>query len=149
MSLDGTVYVVRLVEVHVDEISFDGNGRLRWPLLGNDSTPSIDGALLLYDANRPSSVPETSKMLGLFCPGSFRVSLTRSLPYLSYSETFVAASVPFVLVATKCDKTSPDGPFETSFGSYDIHRTSPESPQKQKMCIAVILRDVFSQREGK
>ncbi|KAL3433005.1 ras guanine nucleotide exchange factor domain-containing protein [Aspergillus tetrazonus] len=126
MSLDGTVYVVRLVEVHADEISFDGNGRLRWPLLGNDSIPSIDGALLLYDANRPSSVPETSKML----------------------ETFGAASVPFVLVATKCDKTSPDGPFETSFGSYDIHRTSPESPQKQKMCIAVILRDVFSQREA-
>ncbi|KAL4989535.1 ras guanine nucleotide exchange factor domain-containing protein [Aspergillus falconensis] len=126
MSLDGTVYIVRLVEVHVDEISFDGSGRLRWPLLGNDSPPRVDGALLLYDANRPNSHPETSKLL----------------------ETFVAASVPFVLVATKCDKTSPDGPFETSFGSYDIHRTSPESPQKQKMCIAVILRDVFSQRDA-
>ncbi|KAL4993826.1 ras guanine nucleotide exchange factor domain-containing protein [Aspergillus recurvatus] len=126
MSLDGTVYIVRLVEVHVDEISFDGNGSLRWPMLGNDSLPNVDGALLLYDANRSTSLPETSKML----------------------ETFVAASIPFVLVATKCDKTSPDGPFETSFGSYDIHRTSPESPQKQKMCIAVILRDVFSQRDA-
>ncbi|KAL4973498.1 ras guanine nucleotide exchange factor domain-containing protein [Aspergillus desertorum] len=125
MSLDGTVYIVRLVEVHVDEISFDGNGKLRWSLMGNDSTPSVDGALLLYDASRPTSRPETSQML----------------------ETFVAASVPFVLVATKCDKTSPDGPFETSFGSYDIHRTSLESPQKQKMCIAVILRDVFTQRD--
>ncbi|KAL6234123.1 hypothetical protein BDW75DRAFT_231423 [Aspergillus navahoensis] len=126
MSLDGTVYIVRLVEINVDEISFDGNGRLRWPLLGNDSPPSVDGALLLYDASRPTSHPETSKLL----------------------ETFIVASIPFVLVATKCDKTSPDGPFETSFGSYDIHRTSPESPQKQKMCIAVILRDVFSQRDA-
>ncbi|KAL4907292.1 hypothetical protein BDW74DRAFT_122815 [Aspergillus multicolor] len=125
MSLDGTVYVVRLVEVHTDEISLASNGRLRWPLLGNDSPPSVDGALLLYDADRPSAHPETSRML----------------------DTFVAASVPFVLVATNCDKRSPDGPFETPFGSYDIHRTSPDSPQKQKMCIAVILRDVFSQRE--
>ncbi|RDW70607.1 putative Ras guanyl-nucleotide exchange factor RasGEF [Aspergillus mulundensis] len=125
MSLDGTVYVVRLVEVHTDEVSLASNGKLRWPLLGNDSPPSVDGALLLYDADRPSAHSETSRML----------------------DTFVAASVPFVLVATNCDKRSPDGPFETPFGSYDIHRTSPDSPQKQKMCIAVILRDVFSQRD--
>lgn len=54
-----------------------------------------------------------------------------------------------MLVATKCDKQSPDGRFQTSFGNYDIHRTSPDSPQTQKMCIAVILRDVFRQRDGK
>lgn len=64
-------------------------------------------------------------------------------------DIFAAASVPFVLVATKCDKRSIDGRFETSLGSYDIHRTSPDMPQKQKMCIAVILRDIFSQRDGK
>ncbi|KAL4785361.1 ras guanyl-nucleotide exchange factor RasGEF [Aspergillus varians] len=125
MSLDGTVYVVRLLEVHADEISLCSNGKLRWPRIGSDSPPIVDGALLLHDATQPTTHPETSNML----------------------DIFVAASVPFVLVATKCDKRSPDGQFETSFGSYDIHQTSPDSPQKQKMCIAVILRDVFNQRD--
>jgi DNA-directed RNA polymerase subunit RPC12/RpoP len=54
-----------------------------------------------------------------------------------------------VLVATKCDVRCPEGPLETTLGRYEIHQTSPELPQKQKMCIAVILRDVFSQRDGK
>lgn len=125
MSLDGTVYVVRLVEVHADEVSPGSNGKLRWPRLGNDSPAAIHGALILHDATRPTAHSETSKTL----------------------DIFAAASVPFVLVATKCDKGSIDGRFETSLGSYDIHRTSPDMPQKQKMCIAVILRDIFSQRD--
>ncbi|KAL2821365.1 ras guanine nucleotide exchange factor domain-containing protein [Aspergillus cavernicola] len=125
MSLDGTVYVVRLLEVHADEISLGSNGRLKWPRLGNDSPPTVDGALLLHSATHPAAQPEMLRML----------------------DIFATASVPFVLVATKCDMRNPDGPFETSLGGYDIHRTSPDSPQKQKMCIAVILRDVFSQRD--
>ncbi|KAL4806870.1 ras guanine nucleotide exchange factor domain-containing protein [Aspergillus unguis] len=125
MSLDGTVYVVRLVEVHANEVSPGSNGNLRWPLLGNDTPASIEGALLLHDTTRPTAHSETLKML----------------------DIFAAASVPFVLVATNCDIQTLDGPFETSFGSYEVHRTSPDSPQKQKMCIAVILRDVFSQRD--
>ncbi|KAL4869131.1 hypothetical protein BDV12DRAFT_185364 [Aspergillus spectabilis] len=125
MSLDGTVYVVRLLKVHADEVVPGSNGKLRWPRLGNDTPPTVDGALLLHDATRPTNHSETLRML----------------------DMFAAASVPFVLVATKCDKRNPDGPLETSHGSYELHRTSPESPQKQKMCIAVILRDIFSQKD--
>ncbi|KAL4928566.1 putative Ras guanyl-nucleotide exchange factor RasGEF [Aspergillus undulatus] len=125
MSLDGSVYVVRLVKVQTDEIPLDSNGKLRWPQLGNDSPSTVEGALLLHDATRPTARLETMKMI----------------------DAFAAASIPFVLVATKCDKQSPDEPLETSFGSYDIHRTSPDSPQKQKLCIAVILRDVLSQKD--
>ncbi|KAL2868850.1 putative Ras guanyl-nucleotide exchange factor RasGEF [Aspergillus lucknowensis] len=125
MSLDGMVYVVRLLEVHSSEVSLSNNGKLEWPRLGSDSPATVDGALLLHDASHPATHPETLKML----------------------DIFAAASVPFVLVATKCDIRSPDGPFEASFGRYDILRTSPDSPQKQKMCIAVILRDVFNQKD--
>ncbi|KAL5339078.1 ras guanine nucleotide exchange factor domain-containing protein [Aspergillus crustosus] len=125
MSLDGTVYVVRLLKVHTDEVVPSSNGTLRWPRLGNDTPPTVDGALLLHDATRPTNHPETLRTL----------------------DMFVAAAVPFVLVATKCDQRTPDGPFESSYGSYDLHRTSPESPQKQKMCIAVILRDIFRQKD--
>jgi hypothetical protein len=63
-------------------------------------------------------------------------------------DIFTAVSIPFVLVATKCDIHCAEGPLETTLGRYEIHQTSPELPQKQKMCIAVILRDVFSQRDG-
>lgn len=66
MSLDGTVYVVRLVEVHADKISLCNNGKLRWPRLENDSSPTIDGALVLHDLTRLTGHPETSKMLGLY-----------------------------------------------------------------------------------
>lgn len=68
MSLDGTVYVVRLVEVHANEVSPGSNGKLRWPRLGNDALPSVDGALLIHDTMRPSAQSETSKMLGLRYP---------------------------------------------------------------------------------
>lgn len=64
------------------------------------------------------------------------------------TDILTAGSVPFVLVATKCDLLSPDEPFETSLGGYEIHQTSIEMPHKQKMCIAMILREVFSQRDG-
>ncbi|KAI9371511.1 ras guanine nucleotide exchange factor domain-containing protein [Aspergillus egyptiacus] len=125
MSLDGTVYVVRLLEVHANEISLGSNGRLTWPRLGNESTSTVDGALVLHDSTRPAAHSDTLRLL----------------------DTLVAASVPFVLVATKSDIRSPDGPLETTIASYDIHRISPGSPQQQKMCIAVILRDIFTHRD--
>ncbi|KKK24373.1 hypothetical protein ARAM_000857 [Aspergillus rambellii] len=125
MSLDGTVYVVRLLEMHSREISLTSDGKVQWPRLGNDSPQMVDGVLLLHDATRPETLPEMVEML----------------------ENFATASVPFVFAATKCDVRTPDGPVETSVGSYDVHRTSLESPQAQKMCIAVVLRAVFSQKD--
>lgn len=65
MSLDGTVYVVRLLEVHADEISQGSNGTFKWPLLGNDSPPTVNGALVLHDATRSTSELETLRMIGL------------------------------------------------------------------------------------
>lgn len=83
MSLDGTVYVVRLVKVHADEVSPGSNGKLRWPRLGNDSPATIHGALILHDATRPTAHSETSKTLGLlyllFPRQSLWLKLTRPL----------------------------------------------------------------------
>ncbi|KAL3454513.1 ras guanine nucleotide exchange factor domain-containing protein [Aspergillus insuetus] len=125
MSLDGTVYVVRLLKVHASEISLSDDGKLIWPRLANDSPALVHGVLLLHDASRPATRLETLRTI----------------------DIFTAVSIPFVLVATKCDVRCPEGPLETTLGRYEIHQTSPELPQKQKMCIAVILRDVFSQRD--
>ncbi|EER43411.1 predicted protein [Histoplasma capsulatum H143] len=46
MSLDGTIYLVRLLEIASHKISFDETGRIVWPkFIGEQELPVIDGAL--------------------------------------------------------------------------------------------------------
>jgi hypothetical protein len=66
MSLDGTVYVVRLLKVHASEISLSDDGKLKWPRLANDSPALVDGVLLLHDASRPTTRLETLRIIGLY-----------------------------------------------------------------------------------
>ena len=64
-------------------------------------------------------------------------------------DALTTLSFPFVLVASKCDIRNSDGPFEPQLDNYEIHRTSPESPRSQKMCIALVLRSVIGNKYGK
>jgi GTPase SAR1 family protein len=71
MSMDGNVYVVRLVELTFDDLDLDDYKRICWPdTIAGTPVPVIDGAFTLYDVmNRESlvQVPETlSKWLA--CP---------------------------------------------------------------------------------
>ncbi|KAK1149535.1 hypothetical protein N8T08_005084 [Aspergillus melleus] len=126
MSLDGTVYLVRLLEVDVKEVSVSNNGTVSWPRLGNESasTPTIDGALVIHDVTQPASLPDLTGLL----------------------DALTTLSFPFVLVASKCDIRNSDGPFEPQLDNYEIHRTSPEAPRSQKMCIALVLRSVIGNK---
>lgn len=63
-------------------------------------------------------------------------------------DALTTQSFPFVLVASKCDIRNNDGPFEPVLDNYEIHRTSPESPRSQKMCIALVLRSVIGNKYG-
>ncbi|OJJ75103.1 hypothetical protein ASPBRDRAFT_28065 [Aspergillus brasiliensis CBS 101740] len=124
MSLDGTVYLVRLMEIDTLEISIGSNGEVNWPLLGNDSPPTVDGVLVLLDMTQPASFPEFTELL----------------------DSLTASDIPFTLVASKCDIQPPDSPVEPILGGYEIHRTSPDSPRSQKMCIALVLRSVINRK---
>ncbi|KAF9883792.1 hypothetical protein FE257_002776 [Aspergillus nanangensis] len=125
MSLDGSLYIVRLVEIEAKEITVGPDGTVEWPHLGNESPLIVDGALVIHDVTQPSSLSELT---------SFLDSLTES-------------SFPFVLVASKCDvQSGDDGPCEPVLGNYEIHKTSPESPRSQKMCIAMVLRSVIGNK---
>ncbi|KAI2944106.1 hypothetical protein CBS63078_108 [Aspergillus niger] len=124
MSLDGTVYLVRLMEIDTLEISIGSNGEVNWPLLGNDSPPTVDGVLVLLDMTQPASFPEFTELL----------------------DSLTASDIPFTLVASKCDIQPPDSPLEPILGGYEIHRTSPDSPRSQKMCIALVLRSVINRK---
>lgn len=66
MSLDGTVYLVRLWEVDVKEVSVSDNGVVNWPRPGFESAtvPTIDGALVIHDVTQPASLPDLTGLLG-------------------------------------------------------------------------------------
>jgi len=73
MSIDGNVYVVRLVELTHDDLDLDEHKRICWPdNVDGSPVPVIDGAFTLYDVlNRDSlgQIPETlSKWLALSHP---------------------------------------------------------------------------------
>lgn len=78
MSLDGSVYMVRLLEVDLQHVFVDENNVIVWPQLEKDSTPVIDGVLLLHDATRSDSFDDSRELIGMF------VKHVHLLPGLSY-----------------------------------------------------------------
>jgi hypothetical protein len=79
MSLDGTVYLVRFVEISTKEITVGSNGELQWPRIGTDVTSpkGIDGVLILHDVTQPASFSELTGLLGMFhgsTPACFRLT---------------------------------------------------------------------------
>lgn len=65
MSLDGAVYIVRLLEIDLKKVQYDQQGNLVWPPMGKDSSvPSVDGVLALHDATQPGQLAETTELIG-------------------------------------------------------------------------------------
>lgn len=66
MSLDGSVYMVRLLEVDLRQVFVDENNVIVWPQLEKDSAPPmIDGVLLLHDATRSASFDDSRELIGM------------------------------------------------------------------------------------
>jgi hypothetical protein len=81
MSLDGSVYIVRLLEIDLKQVTFDQDLNIVWPRVGKDSAgPIVDGVLLLHDATQPERLEKTVELAGMclqlcLCPtGSIRDS---------------------------------------------------------------------------
>lgn len=67
MSLDGSVYIVRLLEIDLKQVTFDQDLNIVWPRVGKDSAgPIVDGVLLLYDATQPERLEKTVELAGMF-----------------------------------------------------------------------------------
>ncbi|KOS42335.1 hypothetical protein ACN38_g6779 [Penicillium nordicum] len=129
MSLNGSVYIVHLMEVDLTQIRFDQDKKIIWPRTGHDkSTPVIDGVLVLHDATKPD-----------------RLALTTNL-----IDSLAASDLPFLQVACKCDvnpEPLEDSEVDAIHDRYEIYRTSFSSPRSQRMCIALVLGAVISTRE--
>lgn len=64
MSLDGTIYLVRLLEIGLHKMAIDENGRVTWPrFLGEQALPPIDGVFALFDSADPRSLTQLSQLL--------------------------------------------------------------------------------------
>ncbi|KAJ5121907.1 hypothetical protein N7526_008844 [Penicillium atrosanguineum] len=125
MSLDGAVYIVRLLEIDLKQVAIDQDKRISWPCVGrDDSVPTVDGVLLLYDSTQPNKLSEVTAML----------------------DALDVSPLPFLLVACKCDLRPEDSELSVFHEQYEIYRTSPEAPRSQQMCIALVLRSVISNR---
>lgn len=129
MSLNGSVYIVHLMEVDLSQVQFDQDKKIIWPCTGRDkSTPVIDAVLVLHDATKPD-----------------RLSLTTNL-----IDSLAASDLPFLQVACKCDvnpEPLEDSEVDAIHDRYEIYRTSFSSPRSQRMCIALVLGAVISTRE--
>lgn len=67
MSLDGSVYIVRLLEIDLKQVTFDQDLNIVWPRAGKDSVaPIVDGVLLLYDATQPDKLEKTVELAGMW-----------------------------------------------------------------------------------
>ena len=66
VSLEGLISMVRLIEVDIRDVKIQDE-RLRWPdMAGNQTLPSIDGALVMYNVLDQSSTTPLSPVLSEF-----------------------------------------------------------------------------------
>lgn len=64
MILEGSMYLVCLLEVPSEDVIVGDAGKIGWPRLGTDSVPSIDGVLVLHDPTQPATFDKTGRLLG-------------------------------------------------------------------------------------
>lgn len=64
IPIDGTVYLVRLLELPMDDVDIDDDDKVSWPdTIEHNVMPSVDGALTLYDVNDKDSLEHVPEML--------------------------------------------------------------------------------------
>lgn len=68
-DLDGTQYLVTIVELDLEGIELDPTQPVRWPKqIGGHMVPRMDGALILYDCMHEESMRELPPILSELPP---------------------------------------------------------------------------------
>ncbi len=64
MSIDGSIYAVRLHELPFKEVEVEDDKSINWPeRIGDAVLPAIDGALVLYDVMGQESLADVPRFL--------------------------------------------------------------------------------------
>ena len=67
MMIDGTYYIVRLLELSFHDIHIGDRNAIKWPETVDDlATPRIDGAITIYDVTSHESLAQVPEMLSQF-----------------------------------------------------------------------------------
>ncbi|KAK2756203.1 hypothetical protein FQN54_005611 [Arachnomyces sp. PD_36] len=131
MSLEGVIYVVRLLEISVSDVRVSSSGRIVWPSsIGDQLMPTVDGVLSLYDITEPKSAAGFPGILN---------ALQKS-------------ALPFVVVSCKNDSMlrsdNPDPSMveqtKRVLRAVNVHQTAASSPESQKRCISIVLRSILT-----
>ncbi|GAB7360457.1 hypothetical protein MBLNU230_g8411t1 [Neophaeotheca triangularis] len=82
IPLEGGTYLVRLLELSIDDVDLDEDGTFTWPdTIGDKSMPRVDGAITLWDVTDKDSLEDIPEML----------------------KAFSTAALPSVFISCKCD----------------------------------------------
>lgn len=79
MSLDGSVYMVRLLEIDLQKVTLSQDQSIVWPRLEMDTAPPVvDGVLLLHDATQADNFDEAKELIGML--GMFYIAYHPPIP---------------------------------------------------------------------
>lgn len=68
MSLEGVIYLVRLLEISMEDVGLSKSGRIAWPpSTGDQVMPTVDGVLMLYDVTESKTAAGFPSVLSKFC----------------------------------------------------------------------------------
>lgn len=82
IPLDGSVYLVRLLELPIDDVDIDDDDTVSWPDAIEDKImPKVDGAIALYDIQDKGSFEDIPEVLSKSCDG-----LPQHFVFLSVAE---------------------------------------------------------------
>jgi hypothetical protein len=152
-TIDNTPYVVRFVEMLIDDIRMKPGNVIEWPKTANDAPiPRIDGAITIYDVTVKESLAGVPDMMSAYSSRRVErvcccITLTRSVGILS------KAHVPFVLVACKCDQHPAHREVDPSvveqkaksfLGDVRVFQSSAGSPDTQRECLTFMTKAVIA-----
>lgn len=86
LPIDGNTYVVRLVELHFDDVEIEGDNAITWPsTIESRRIPKIDGVLTLYDVSDRTSFKDVPEIISEFFPclthPDYKTYMTLQMPW--------------------------------------------------------------------
>ncbi|KAF2745957.1 ras GEF [Sporormia fimetaria CBS 119925] len=128
MRIDEGYYVVRFLEICFNDIHIGDRNDIKWPeTIDNFAMPRIDGAVTVYDIANQESLVRVPEILNVLAK----------------------TSVPFVLVACKCDEHPAHREVDPAvveekarsfLGKVTAYQTSDSTPDVDKQCLSGITR---------
>ncbi|KAK3675063.1 hypothetical protein LTR78_004997 [Recurvomyces mirabilis] len=128
--VDGSVYLVRLLELPINDVDVDDE-TVTWPDAIEDlPMPKVDGAITLYDISDKETLKDVPGVL----------------------NAIRRASLPSVLISAKCDTPPSEREVDPmsiernalrSFGGISVLQTSENSLESHKSAMATILKSII------